>query len=149
MGNPRFAGVRHQGFAERLERFTLMAVEQAERNVARPRLVGRHQDFGAADRKGQCTERHAPHKTTPTNVPHGLLLPELCLYYFFNRQWSSGIVASSDTKSRGRKAASGEAAMRLTTDRPTKRKTNGSRRTASNRPDQTRHPQHRPHALGC
>ena len=40
------------------------------------------QDFDATDGKGQRTERGALHKTTPTNVFHGLLLPELCLYYF-------------------------------------------------------------------
>src|SRR3569832_399211 len=82
VGNPCFARLRHQGLAESLERFALMAIEKAERNVACPRLVGRHQDFDAADREGQRTQRRALHKTTPTNVCLGLLLPELCLYCF-------------------------------------------------------------------
>ena len=53
VGDPGFARLRHQGLAERLEGFALMGIEQPERNAARPRFSGRHDDFSAAYRKRQ------------------------------------------------------------------------------------------------
>ena len=45
--DPRFARLRHQGLAERLEGFALMGIEQPERNAAGSCLSGRHEDLGA------------------------------------------------------------------------------------------------------
>src|SRR5579863_4141102 len=100
--DPGFACLRHQRLAQRLQSFALMGIEQAERHVTRPRLVRLHQDFDAAHRKGQRTQRRALHKTTPTNAFHGLLLPELCLHYLLLSR-SDGwpvLLASSDNESR-------------------------------------------------
>src|SRR5580692_2056027 len=89
--DPRLARLRYQRLAKGFQRFALMAIEKAERYVARPRLARRQQDFDAADREGQRTERRALYKTTPTNAFHGLLLPELCLYIFITKRWMRSI----------------------------------------------------------
>src|ERR1700722_1532329 len=100
MGDTGLARLRYQGLAERLQRFALMAIEQAERHIACPCLARRHQHFDAADREGQRAQRSAFDKTTPTNACHGLLLPELCLYYFLRSDWFTVLLVSRDNESR-------------------------------------------------
>src|ERR1700722_19210303 len=100
VGDAGFARLRHQGLAEGLQRFALMAIEQAEWHIACPRLARPHQHFDTADREGQCAQRSAFDKTTPTNACHGLLLPELCLYYFYVAMDCSVLLVSPDNESR-------------------------------------------------
>src|ERR1700733_6560675 len=100
MGDACLARLRHQGFAEGLQGLTLMAIEQAEWQIACPRLARPHQHFDTADREGQRAQRGAFDKTTPTNACHGLLLPELCLYYFYVAMDCSVLLVSPDNESR-------------------------------------------------
>ena len=70
----RLARLRHQRFAERLERLALMGIEKAERHIAGPRLARRHQNFDPADGESQRAQRRALDKAASTNR-HGHLLP--------------------------------------------------------------------------
>src|SRR5579872_3456530 len=85
MGDTRLARLRHQGLAERLQRFALVAVEKAERHVARLGLARRHENLDAADRERQRAQRRAFYKTTPANACHDVLLPELCCVILIKR----------------------------------------------------------------
>jgi hypothetical protein len=76
MGDAGLAGLRHQRLAERFEGFALMAIEKPEWNATGPRLVRRHDDFNATDRKCQCARGRAFHKAAPANACHLHLLPE-------------------------------------------------------------------------
>jgi hypothetical protein len=47
-----------------------MGIEKAKRDATRPRLSGRHDDFGATYRKRQCAQCRAFHKAASADVRH-------------------------------------------------------------------------------
>src|SRR5260221_9979779 len=70
MRDPALTRLRYQCLAQRLEGFPLMGIEKAKRDATRPRLSGRHDDFGATNRKCQCAECRALHEAASADVHH-------------------------------------------------------------------------------
>ena len=58
-----------------------MGVEKPERNATGPCLMGRHDDFNAADCKCQSARGRAFYKAAPANARHRCLLPELIFLF--------------------------------------------------------------------
>ena len=72
MRDAGLARLRHQRLAERLQGFALVGVEKPERNATGPCLMGRHDDFNAADCKCQSARGRAFYKAAPSLSPPGV-----------------------------------------------------------------------------